>query len=113
MNIKTEKKVFYFMVSAAIAFSLIVITGTVWAAMMDKDNTGVRPKLEDPSPIVPLNDCGEYQYSNCQYDYNWCQQFRDPSRCWSYVGSCVNGGGTSTSCRQRCAQYGINCQSPQ
>ncbi len=104
---RRENKVFYLLVSAAIA--LILTSGAVWARMMD-DNTEVQPMLEDPSPIVPLNDCGSYQYNGCQRDYNWCQQFRNPAKCWGYVGSCVAGGGTSTSCRQRCAQYGVHCQ---
>lgn len=108
MNTRVKNKFFYFTVSAAIAFSLILTSGAVRARMMD-DNTQVRPKMEDPSPIVPLNDCGSYQYENCQRDYDWCQQFRDPSRCWGYVGSCVQGGGTSLFCRQRCAQYRVFC----
>ncbi|NWF75913.1 MAG: hypothetical protein HXY53_04975 [Nitrospirae bacterium] len=110
MKTKIKNKFFYFIVSTVIAFSLILTIGSAWAVMMDRP----KPEPMQPvpgGPIVPLNDCGEYQYDDCQRDYNWCQQFNNPSACWTYVGSCVKQGRSSTHCRQTCAQYGVHCQS--
>lgn len=65
---KRENKVFNFIVSTTIVFSLILMSGAVWGRMMDDKKVSPILPLEDP--IVPLNDCGEYQYTDCQRDYN-------------------------------------------